>query len=160
MNNFHSVLYLILLSACQTGTGAFLVTTHQVRVAPTKIFSTTNKATLPEGLINVVKIDPSTYGSEDDQVMQVASYRNQLTSPEQMIAKQQAKRDSFDPIQSALQGLKIGLGIGSVAGIISAIGAENGASIQDQVFTGLKNFVVIGGTTVRGKIARSIYGIK
>ena len=53
--------------------------------------------------------------------MQVASYRNQLTSPEQMIAKQQAKRDSFDPTQSAIQGVKIGLGIGAAAGTITAL---------------------------------------
>lgn len=77
--------------------------------------------------------------------MQLASYRNQLTSPEQMIAKQQAKRDSFDPTQSAIQGVKIGLGIGAAAGIITALNA--GQDIQQQVLTGVKNFATIGGLT-------------
>lgn len=77
--------------------------------------------------------------------MQVASYRNQLTSPEQMIAKQQTKRESFDPTQSAIQGVKIGLGIGAAAGIITALNA--GVDIQQQVLTGLQNFATIGGLT-------------
>lgn len=78
--------------------------------------------------------------------MQVASYRNQLTSPEQMIAKQQAKRESFDPTQSAIQGVKIGVGIGAAAGIITALNG-GGEDIQQQVLTGLQNFATIGGLT-------------
>jgi ribosomal protein S18 acetylase RimI-like enzyme len=101
----------------------------------------------PEGLINIVKIDASTYGTEDDQIMQVASYRNQRTSPQQMIDNQQSKRDSFDPVQSALEGVKIGLGIGLAAGIITAVNGEDGIAMQDQVIVGLKNFAVIGGLT-------------
>jgi len=79
--------------------------------------------------------------------MQVASYRNQRTSPEQMIAAQQTKRESFDSVQSAVDGVKIGLGIGAVAGIITAVSAESGVALQDQIIGGLKNFAVIGGTT-------------
>jgi len=113
-------------------------------VVETNLFSS---SAFPEGLINVVKIDPKTYGTDDDQIMQVASYRNQLTSPEQMIAAQQAKRDSFDPTQSAIEGMKIGLGIGAAAGIVTAVGSEAGLSLQDQVIAGLTNFAAIGLTT-------------
>jgi len=80
--------------------------------------------------------------------MQVASYRNQRTSPEQMIANQQKKRESFDPVQSALEGVKIGLGIGLAAGVITGVGlnGDEGITIQDQLINGFKNFAVIGGS--------------
>jgi ribosomal protein S18 acetylase RimI-like enzyme len=67
-------------------------------------------------------------------------------SPEQMIAAQQAKRESFDPVESALEGIKIGLGIGLAAGVVTAFNAEGGGPEQI-VLTGFKNFAVIGGTT-------------
>jgi Acetyltransferases len=102
----------------------------------------------PPGLIHIVKIDPSTYGTENDQVMQVASYRNQRMSPEQMIAAQQAKRESFDPVESALEGIKIGLGIGLAAGIVTALnGADPDPAQGGPIMTGVTNFAVIGGTT-------------
>ena len=147
MKSAFSIVFTLLTFQAQTS--AFSTQGGKHRLGQSKLYSTSTKSDFPEGLISVVKIDPATYGKDDDQVMQVASYRNQRTSPAQMIAAQQAKRDSFDPVQSALQGVKIGVGIGAAAGIISTIGAENGASIQDQLFTGLKNFAVIGGTTVR-----------
>jgi len=110
----------------------------------------TTSTSFPEGLINIIKVDPTTYGTENDQIMQVASYRNQRTSPEQMIANQQKKRDSFDPVQSALEGVKIGLGIGLAAGIITGLNVLNGEdgtiTIQDQLMNGFKNFAVIGGS--------------
>lgn len=66
---------------------------HQVgtNLASTADSSTTGSSTLSN--IKIVQIDPSTYDTADDQVMQVASYRNSLTSPEMLIAKQQAKKD-------------------------------------------------------------------
>lgn len=126
------------------GTLAFLAPASHIHQHATQLFS---NSAFPEGLINIVKIDPKTYGSDNDQVMQVASYRNQRTSPEQMIAAQQAKRDSFDPVQSALEGMKIGLGIGAVAGIITVIGNGSGVPLQDQAIAGVTNFAAIGLTT-------------
>lgn len=108
------------------------------RITTNLYSSATTKSSFPQ--INVVKLDPSTYDTEDDQIMQLASYRNQRMSPEQMIASQQAKRDSFDPVKSALDGAKIGLGIGAAAGIITAV---NG----DGYISGLSNFAAIGLTT-------------
>ena len=100
--------------------------------------------------IEILKVDPSTYGTgwETDEIMQVAAYRNNRTSVPQMIAQQQAKRDSYDSVASALDGVKIGLGIGVAFGIISALGAaDDGGSLIDQVQVGLKNCLVFGGTT-------------
>ena len=142
-------------------TGAFTVTTPTPLHPPSsssRLFSTATTAKavqsgngFPEGLINIVKIDAATYGTENDQIMQVASYRNQRTSPQQMIDNQQNKRDSFDPVQSALEGVKIGLGIGFAAGVITAVNVnvnvEDGIALQDQIIVGFKNFAVIGGMT-------------
>lgn len=141
---------LSLLLFCLPQSHAFLTPMRQSQyVVETNLFSS---SAFPEGLINVVKIDPKTYDTDDDQIMQVASYRNQLTSPEQMIAAQQAKRDSFDPTQSAIEGMKIGLGIGAAAGIVTAVGSEAGLSLQDQAIAGLTNFAAIGLTTVSSHI--------
>lgn len=95
--------------------------------------------------IRIQKVNPLTYGSgfDTDEVMHVASYRNNRTSVPQMIAAQQAKRDSYDPVASALDGVKIGIGIGLAVGIITALNGEDGVSVS----TGLENFGVFGGTT-------------
>lgn len=45
----------------------------------------------------------------DDRVLDVASFRNNLTNPQLMIDRQQAKRNAIDATPAALQGLKIGL---------------------------------------------------
>lgn len=110
----------------------------------TRLYAGKTTSQFPD--ISCVIIDPKTYGTDNDQVMDVASYRNGRTSPEQMIAAQQAKRDSFDPTASALEGVKIGLGIGAVIGIFTTVGGD-AESIQDKIMAGVQNFAVIGGVT-------------
>ena len=108
--------------------------------------STTTSTQSPS--IQIKKVNPLTYGSgfDTDEVMHVAAYRNNRKSVPQMIVAQQAKRDSFDPMASALDGVKIGLGIGLAVGTITAIsGGDDG--VQSQIQMGLRNFGVFGGTT-------------
>jgi ribosomal protein S18 acetylase RimI-like enzyme len=128
----------------QYSTSTYRLFSTSANVPITSNSSEDSKTGFPPGLINIIRIDPSTYGTDNDQVMQVASYRNQRMSPEQMIAAQQAKRESFDPVESALEGIKIGLGIGLAAGVVTGFNAGEG---QDPIMTGLTNFAVIGGTT-------------
>jgi hypothetical protein len=49
--------------------------------------------------------------SNEDRVLDVASFRNGLINPELMVKKAQHKRDSLDTTKEAMEGLKMGLGI-------------------------------------------------
>jgi hypothetical protein len=49
--------------------------------------------------------------SNEDRVLDVASFRNGLMNPELMVKKAQEKRDSLDTTKEAVEGLKMGLGI-------------------------------------------------
>jgi hypothetical protein len=49
--------------------------------------------------------------SNEDRVLDVASFRNGLINPELMVKKAQQKRDSLDTTKEAMEGLKMGLGI-------------------------------------------------
>ena len=117
----------------------------------TKNYHNTNALSLP---LQIQKINPLTYGSTDptkpDQVMQVASFRNNLTSPEMMIASQQAKReaDSSNKLSSALEGVSIGAGIGVAAGVLTFVDGIRGTGMgKDAITMALQNGAVIGGTT-------------
>jgi hypothetical protein len=62
----------------------------------------------------------------DDQVLDVASFRNGLVNPEMMVERATAKRDAIDTKKAALDGLKIGLlYIGPVVAIATYLEAQD-----------------------------------
>lgn len=107
----------------------------------TPLFSSKVQPETIQKQTTIKKLDPYTYDTENDEIMQLASYRNNLKSPQQMIDAQKSKQESFDRVASALDGVKIGLGIGAAAGIVTAINGDF------DIMLGLQNFAVIGGTT-------------
>ena len=89
------------------------------------------------------------------RVIDIATYRNSLTSPDMMVSKAQTKRDSIDPVQSALDGIKIGLvyvgpviagltyfGGGTGGGAGTVTGSDVDADLISKTIT---NYVVLGG---------------
>lgn len=75
---------------------------------------------------------------EDDAIMDVASYRNNRTSPRGVIAKQQAKRDEQDNTGAAIQGGVTGLALGAGYGYLSYTG-------DGDLTKALTNAAVLGG---------------
>lgn len=94
--------------------------------------------------VKVIQVDPYSYDTEDDQIMQVASYRNNRMSPELMIESQQVRKDSYDSTQSAIEGVGIGIGIGVVAGIGTYF---SNPAAPDALMQAVQMFGVIGVTT-------------
>jgi len=97
--------------------------------------------------INVLKLDPSTYGStshSNDQIMQLASFRNDLQSPQMTIDSQQSRRDSADNVSDAIDGIKNGLGVGLLAGLATGITTLVDGSVREAVTAGATNFLVPG----------------
>ena len=87
------------------------------------------------------------------RVIDIATYRNSLTSPDMMVSKAQTKRDSIDPVQSALDGIKIGLVyVGPVIAGLTYFGGGTGAGAgtgsdvdADLISKTITNYVVLGG---------------
>jgi len=74
----------------------------------------------------------------DGEIMDIASFRNDLTSPEMLVAKQQEKRDEIDKTADAVKGVGIGLAVGAVYGVVTYL--EGGDLLES-----LTNFAVLGG---------------
>jgi len=77
--------------------------------------------------------------------MQLASFRNNLQSPQMTIDSQQSKRDSADNLSDAIDGIKNGLGVGLLAGVATGITTLDEGNVQEAIVAGVKNFLVTGG---------------
>jgi hypothetical protein len=77
-------------------------------------------------------------GEDDTRVVDVASYRNGIVSPQMMVDRAQKKRDGMDSNKAALDGLKIGL---LYVGPLVAVGTYFSSSGSDTVITdAIKNY--------------------
>jgi hypothetical protein len=77
-------------------------------------------------------------GEDDTRVVDVASYRNGIVSPQMMVDRAQKKRDGMDNNKAALDGLKIGL---LYIGPLVAVGTYFSSSGSDSVITdAIKNY--------------------
>jgi len=87
------------------------------------------------------------------RVIDIATYRNSLTSPQMMVERAQEKRDAIDPTKSALEGIKIGLlYVGPLIAALTYLGGTgsplpNGESLTDEalITKTITNYVVLGG---------------
>mmetsp|Transcript_23615 Transcript_23615/g.34821 ORF Transcript_23615/g.34821 Transcript_23615/m.34821 type:complete len:327 (-) Transcript_23615:199-1179(-) len=140
---------MMLASMCISSTDAFTTSTHKNNIA-TFIPSSLTKLNV-KALGETETSSSSSSSSKDDdeiltkravtdeEIMDIASFRNDLTSPEMLIAKQQAKRDEIDTTADAVRGLSIGLGIGALYGAATFF---DGGDVTES----LTNFGVMGGT--------------
>lgn len=77
-------------------------------------------------------------GEDDTRVVDVATYRNGIVSPQMMVDRAQKKRDGMDNNKAALDGLKIGL---LYVGPLVAVGTYFSSSGSDTVITdAIKNY--------------------
>ena len=77
-------------------------------------------------------------GEDDPRVVDVASYRNGVVSPQMMVDRAQKKRDGMDNNKAALDGLKIGL---LYVGPVVAVGTYFSSSGSDTVVVdAIKNY--------------------
>ena len=79
----------------------------------------------------------ATRQSTSNDLLDIASFRNNCTSPQLMIQKQEEKNDSFDKIDSMKDGVFIGLGVGLTFSILSGIS-------EGDVDIAIRNFLYIG----------------
>ena len=101
--------------------------------------STTIAATTDSSLDNVGYTVQVVDGGEDDaRVVDVASYRNGIVSPQMMVDRAQKKRDGMDNNKAALDGLKIGL---LYVGPVVAVGTYFSSSGSDTLIVdAIKNY--------------------
>ena len=77
-------------------------------------------------------------GEDDARVVDVASYRNGIVSPQMMVDRAQKKRDGMDNNKAALDGLKIGL---LYVGPVVAVGTYFSSSGSDTLIVdAIKNY--------------------
>ena len=77
-------------------------------------------------------------GEDDARVVDVASYRNGIVSPQMMVDRAQKKRDGMDNNKAALDGLKIGL---LYVGPVVAVGTYFSSSGSDtSIVDAIKNY--------------------
>ena len=77
-------------------------------------------------------------GEDDTRVVDVATYRNGIVSPQMMVDRAQKKRNGMDNNKAALDGLKIGL---LYVGPLVAVGTYFSSSGSDTVITdAIKNY--------------------
>ena len=101
--------------------------------------STTIAATTDSSLDNIGYTVQVVDGGEDDaRVVDVASYRNGIVSPQMMVDRAQKKRDGMDNNKAALDGLKIGL---LYVGPVVAVGTYFSSSGSDTLIVdAIKNY--------------------
>ena len=101
--------------------------------------STTIAAATDSSLDNVGYTVQVVDGGEDDaRVVDVASYRNGIVSPQMMVDRAQKKRDGMDNNKAALDGLKIGL---LYVGPVVAVGTYFSSSGSDTLIVdAIKNY--------------------
>ena len=101
--------------------------------------STTIAATTDSPLDNIGYTVQVVDGGEDDaRVVDVASYRNGIVSPQMMVDRAQKKRDGMDNNKAALDGLKIGL---LYVGPVVAVGTYFSSSGSDtSIVDAIKNY--------------------
>ena len=101
--------------------------------------STVIAATTDSSLDNVGYTVQVVDGGEDDaRVVDVASYRNGIVSPQMMVDRAQKKRDGMDNNKAALDGLKIGL---LYVGPVVAVGTYFSSSGSDTLIVdAIKNY--------------------
>jgi len=106
--------------------------------------STTIAATTDSSLENIGYTVQVVDGGEDDaRVVDVASYRNGIVSPQMMVDRAQKKRDGMDNNKAALDGLKIGL---LYVGPVVAVGTYFSSSGSDTLIVdAIKNYGIFGG---------------
>lgn len=78
----------------------------------------------------------------DGSMYDVASFRNNLESPEMLIERQQAKRDAQDNTGAAAKGAGIGVALGAVYGGFTFM---QGGSVQDSLINFAVPAVLLGG---------------
>jgi GNAT superfamily N-acetyltransferase len=94
---------------------------------------------LPTGMNIQTKLVNST---SEREIMNVATLRNNCTSPKQMIQLQVQKRESIDKTQSMLNGLGVGGGVGALTGIATYAQTTD---VADATQTGGIMALVLGG---------------
>ena len=101
--------------------------------------STAIAATTDSSLDNIGYTVQVVDGGEDDaRVVDVASYRNGIVSPQMMVDRAQKKRDGMDNNKAALDGLKIGL---LYVGPVVAVGTYFSSSGSDTLIVdAIKNY--------------------
>ena len=101
--------------------------------------STVIAATTDSSLDNIGYTVQVVDGGEDDaRVVDVASYRNGIVSPQMMVDRAQKKRDGMDNNKAALDGLKIGL---LYVGPVVAVGTYFSSSGSDTLIVdAIKNY--------------------
>lgn len=101
--------------------------------------STVIAATTDSSLGNIGYTVQVVDGGEDDaRVVDVASYRNGIVSPQMMVDRAQKKRDGMDNNKAALDGLKIGL---LYVGPVVAVGTYFSSSGSDTLIVdAIKNY--------------------
>ena len=101
--------------------------------------STTIAAATDSSLDNIGYTVQVVDGGEDDaRVVDVASYRNGIVSPQMMVDRAQKKRDGMDNNKAALDGLKIGL---LYVGPVVAVGTYFSSSGSDtSIVDAIKNY--------------------
>jgi lipopolysaccharide export LptBFGC system permease protein LptF len=101
--------------------------------------STVITATTDSSLDNIGYTVQVVDGGEDDaRVVDVASYRNGIVSPQMMVDRAQKKRDGMDNNKAALDGLKIGL---LYVGPVVAVGTYFSSSGSDTLIVdAIKNY--------------------
>ena len=139
--HFRSLIFTALLTTtCSSPASAFVPTsTYFSRNAhPTTAINVADVASASSQRAPVVKTWEIEKLETDEAIMDVASYRNNRTSPKGVIAKQLAKREAQDNTGAAIRGGVTGLLLGAAYGYLTYTGSGD---MQES----LTNTVVLGG---------------
>jgi len=94
----------------------------------------------------------STRQVTSNDLLNIASFRNNCTSPELMIQKQNEKNDSFNKIDSMKDGVVIGLGVGLTFSLLSGLSEDNwDAAFKTFLYVGPILSILLGLNNLLGK---------
>jgi len=132
-----SGLLLALASLAATSSDAFVTPTRATLSKGTTTTSIFAEVETKDFIVKVVE-----GGEDDDTVVDVAAYRNNLVNPQMMVDRAQKKRDSLDTTKAAIDGVKIGLlYVGPVIGIGTYVSTTGDSALTDAI----TNYATFGG---------------
>lgn len=124
-----SCFLLVLASLLATSSDAFVTPTRATLSKGTTTTSIFAEVEIKDFSVKVVE-----GGEDDDTVVDVAAYRNNLVNPQMMVDRAQKKRDSLDTTKAAIDGVKIGLlYVGPVIGIGTYVSTTGDGALTDAI---------------------------